>query len=69
MTKTTEEIEKADVLLLLGTTLTSEVFVNYIKYFEGSNLVIIHDHEHYTDTKADLVIIEEPRKVLPLLGY
>ena len=69
MTKTTEEIEKADVLLLLGTTLTSEVFVNYIKYFEGSNLVIIHDQEHYTDTKADLVIIEEPRKVLPLLGY
>lgn len=67
MTHTTEEIEKADTLLLLGTTLKSEVFSNYIRYFGGRNIVIIHAKRHYLDHEADLIIIEQPKVVLPLL--
>lgn len=69
MTKTTEEVEKADVLMLLGTTLESETFKNYVRYFSGSHLVIIHQNRHYTDDKADFVIIDHPKNVLPLLKY
>ncbi|MFR5602162.1 MAG: SIR2 family NAD-dependent protein deacylase [Lachnospiraceae bacterium] len=64
MTKTTEEISKADTLLVLGTTLESEVFKQYIRYFEGRNLVLIHKHAHYTDRNADLVFWEDPKNVL-----
>ncbi|WP_294146997.1 Sir2 family NAD-dependent protein deacetylase [uncultured Clostridium sp.] len=69
MTSTTEEITKADTLLLLGTTLASEVFHHYIQYFEGRHLVIIHKQKHYLDEKASLVILDHPMNILPLLGY
>lgn len=69
MTRTTEEITKADTLLLLGTTLASEVFCHYIAYFSGRNMVIIHRQEHYMDKDASLVILDHPMNVLPKLGY
>lgn len=69
MTRTTQEIEKADVLLVLGTTLDSEVFSNYIKYFNGSRIVIIHKNSHYSDEKADIVFCDEPKNILTQLGY
>lgn len=69
LSKTLEEIEKSDVLLLLGTSLHSEVFRNYIKCFEGSKIVVIHKESALMDEKADLLIYDEPKNVLPLLGY
>ena len=69
MTRATKEIENADVLVLLGTTLDSELFSKYIKYFEGSNLIIIHKEYHHSDERADLFILDEPKNVLPKLGY
>lgn len=65
MTKTTEEIEKADTLLLLGTALDSEIFSHYIKYFTGRWLVVIHKEPHYLDENATLVILDYPKNVLP----
>ena len=69
MTQTTEEITKSDTLLLLGTTMASEVFRQYIKYFSGRSLVIIHKAPHYSDKEATMVILDHPMNVLPLLGY
>lgn len=69
VTKTTEEVERAEVLLILGTTLQSEVFANYIRCFHGKNMVVIHKEPHFLDYKADLVIIDEPKNVFPKLGY
>lgn len=69
MTRTTEEIERAEVLLLLGSTFKSEVFSHYFRYFQGNALVIIHSKEHYLDNKADLVLIGEPHEILEQLGY
>lgn len=69
MTKATVEIDRADVLLLLGTNVDSEVFGQYIKYFKGNWMIIIHQRPHFKDRVADLVIIDQPRNVLPELGY
>ncbi|MEY8337572.1 Sir2 family NAD-dependent protein deacetylase [Lachnospiraceae bacterium 62-35] len=69
MTRTTEEIEKAEVLLLLGTSMASHVFKNYIRYFNGKTLAIIHKEPHYTDNKADIIIYGMPKEILPQLGY
>lgn len=69
LSRTLEEIEKSDVLLLLGTSFRSEVFRNYIKCFEGSKIVVIHKENALMDEKADLLIYDEPKNVLPLLGY
>lgn len=66
--KVAMEVEKAEVLLMLGTTLTSEVYSNYIRFFEGKELVIIHEKEHYSDGKADLVIYDMPKNVLPKIA-
>lgn len=63
------EVEKADVLLLIGTRLSSSVYSNYVKFFGGEQLVVIHEQEHYTDVKADMVIYGSPRDILSELGY
>ncbi len=67
MTKTTLEISKADTLLLLGTSMDSDVFSQYIKYFAGQRIVIIHKKEHYRDGDASMAILDCPKNVLPLL--
>ena len=41
----------------------------YVKFFEGEQIVVIHEKEHYTDCKADIVIYDQPGKVLSNLGY
>lgn len=69
MTKTTEEVEKADVLLLLGTSIDSDVFGHYVKYFNGNAIVIIHTNWNHLDERADLVFYDMPMNVLPKLGY
>ena len=45
------------------------VFSNYFRYFHGKYLVAIHRTPHYSDAKADMVIIDEPGHVLEQLGY
>ena len=54
---------------MLGTKLSSDVYSNYVKFFEGEQIVVIHEKEHYTDCKADMVIYDQPGKVLSNLGY
>lgn len=65
----TREVEKADVLLLLGTSMNSYVYQTYVRYFTGKYLVIIHKNQNITDEKADLVIYDHPKNVLTQLGY
>lgn len=67
MSRAIEEVSRADVLLLLGTTLDSEVFEHYIRSFAGSHLIIIHKEPHYLDEKASLVFSDHPMHVLPKL--
>lgn len=69
LTAALREIERAELLLVLGTTLHSEVFERYIRSFSGKYMVIIHENDDYADHNASLVILEQPRNVLPKLGY
>lgn len=69
MTRTTEEIERADILLVLGATLRSEVFSNYLRYFNGSSLIVIHKEEHFLDKQASMVILDSPGHALHQLEY
>ena len=69
MSEATRQVEQAEVLMLMGTGMESEVFSKYVRYFEGKKLVIIHKDEHYMDEKADLVILDEPKNILPRLGF
>lgn len=56
ITRATEEIGKADVLLVLGTNLKSQLCNRLIHYYEGDKLVLISPEPHFSDRYADLVI-------------
>lgn len=67
ITTVADEVAKADVLLLLGTTLESYTYKNYIKYFRGNSIVVIHQNPHYSDARTNLVFLDRPKNVLPKL--
>lgn len=69
MSRTAQEISRADLLLLLGTSLRSDVYSQYIRFFKGSSLIMIHRLPRPLDEKADLVVYDMPQNVLPGLGY
>lgn len=69
MTRTSNEISKAQVLMLLGTSLDSEVFGSYANHFQGESLIIIHPQRKNQDGKADLLFLDYPMNILPKLGY
>lgn len=56
MTRAAEEVEKADVLLVLGTNLTTPLCSQLIQYYTGPNLILVTETEHYSDQRADIVI-------------
>ena len=41
----------------------------YVKYFEGSRVIIIHAQEHYLDEKADVALHEEVKTALPKIVW
>ena len=55
-TKSISAIEKADMLMVLGSSLTVYPAAGFINYFHGKNLVIINLDETPYDNKANLVI-------------
>ena len=56
--KSIDYIKKADLLIVAGTSLTVEPASSLVKYFRGSNLVIINMDITPYDKLADLVINE-----------
>lgn len=67
ITKATQEVSKADLLIVLAAGLHSTLCNHMVKYFSGSNLILIHENKEVADSKAELVIYEKPENVLPLL--
>ncbi len=67
ITRATEEVSKADLLIVIGAGLVSTLCDHMVKYFSGDNLVLIHQNKEVADAKAELVIYETPAKVLPRL--
>ena len=63
MEKAVQYIEKADVLIIGGTSLVVYPAAGLINYFKGSKLVLINKTSTPMDEKADLVICDSIGKV------
>ena len=60
-------ISQADMVLVLGTNLKSDLTEQLIKYYRRKKLVLIKKEEHYMDRYADYCINDYPKNILPLL--
>ena len=69
VTEAAEEIEKADVLLLLDCSMNQKLVTTHLKYFEGNKVILINPAEHFTDTRADIVIHGKVSEILPKIVY
>lgn len=56
MTQAAEEIQKADVLLVLGTSLHAGLCHQLIQYYTGDKLILITNEEHFSDKLADVLV-------------
>lgn len=56
VTRAAEEVEKADVLVVLGTKLNSNLCAQLLKYYNGNKLILITLYPHFSDHMADYVI-------------
>lgn len=59
-----KEIERADMLIIVGTSLTVYPAAYYINYFRGKNLVILNETPTSQDNMANLVIRDKFAKVM-----
>ena len=57
-------VEKADIFVIIGTSLNVYPAAGFINYFKGSKLVIINKAATSADKNADLVISEPIGEVL-----
>lgn len=58
ITRAAEEIQRADVLLVLGTNMKSYLCSQLTDYYEGKKLILVNETPHYSDRYADIVIHE-----------
>ena len=56
---------KADTLLLAGTNLWTETVQQFLKYFHGTNIILIHDGHHFADKDADIFLSGKCSEILP----
>lgn len=56
ITRAAEEVQKADMLLALGTNLNTYLCSQLVNYYEGNKLVVVHAEPHFSDRSADLAI-------------
>lgn len=68
MSMATQEVSRADVLLVLGTNLKTYLCERLLPYFGGSKVVLINKEEHFSDRLADFVIHDEVKNVLPVVA-
>ena len=64
MSKSIEAIEKADCLIVGGTSLVVYPAAGLLQYFRGKHLVLINKDKTSYDDQADLVIHDSLGKVL-----
>ena len=67
MTRAMDEVSKADILLVCGSSFNGLTCSNCIRYFDGDKAVVINNEPHYSDKKADFVIYGEVGKILTQL--
>lgn len=65
--KSIKAIQKADLLLVVGTSLTVYPASSFIKYFKGSHLVIINNDTTPLDNLANITINKDIKEVFTYL--
>lgn len=55
ITRAANEVQKADVLVVLGTNLRTYLCDQLIHYYSGDKLILINEEKHYSDQLADLL--------------
>lgn len=63
LTKARDAIATCDLLLILDTGFNDE-FSDYLCHYHGSKSVLIKEHPHETDTKANYIIYDKAKNVL-----
>jgi NAD-dependent deacetylase len=66
MDKAIMAIQRADTLIIGGTSLVVYPAAGFVRYFRGSNLVLINKQETPYDSHADLVIHDSIGKVMDM---
>ena len=56
ITRAAGEVQKADVLLILGTNLKTQLCAQLVQYYEGEKLILVKDASHFSDKYADLIV-------------
>lgn len=54
MTRAANEVQKADVLVVLGTHLKTYLCDQLVKYYEGNKLILITEEQHFSNEWADI---------------
>lgn len=67
MTKATEEVSKAEAILVLGTSLNTSLCNRLIQYYEGDKLILVNQNEHFSDKAANIVIHDRVDETLKKL--
>ena len=67
MTSAMQETERADVLMICGSSFNGLTCTNCVQYFNGNKIVLINREPNYADSKADLVIYGEVSEILSML--
>lgn len=65
ITEAANKIAGADVLLIVGCHMKSNLASNCLKYFKGDTVILVNREKHYSDSKADYVCIGDPDEILP----
>lgn len=66
-TKAAEEVSKADTLLLAGAYMKSEMAQQFLKYYKGSRVILIHPGKAYGDRDADYFVEARADVALPAI--
>lgn len=68
VTKASEEVAKADVLLILECNMNDYLTTTFLRYFNGLKVILICQDEHYQDYRADMTLYGNPIDILAELG-
>ena len=68
VSKASEEVSKADTLIVLGSNMKANLTSMMVQYFQGDKIILINEEEHHADRLADIVIHAKPMETLEKLG-
>ena len=68
VTKASDEVSKGDILLIVGCHLNDYLPKVFLRYFEGSKVILINEEPHFLDHMADITLYGNAMDILEELG-